>query len=527
MTVERRHHVQLAGSGPATVFFAHGFGCDQTMWRLVAPAYARRFRTVTFDLIGAGQSDLLAYDPKKYSSLQGYADDILEIIREFGQGPVIFVGHSVSAMIGMLADLKEPGHIAAQVMIGPSPCYLNDGDYVGGFERHDIDALLSAMENNYLAWSSTMAPVIMGAPDRPELGAELTRSFCRTDPDIAKQFARVTFLSDNRAQLPYLTTPTLILQSSQDLMAPVTVGNYMRQVMPRSTLKIIQNIGHCPHLSEPGAITDAINAFLASEGLATEIAGHALVTEPESALDEAPCGLVQTDAQGVLRRANLAFCNWLGYTRDELIGKHKIQDLLTTGCRIFHQTHSLPLLQMQGSVSEVRVQMLRKDGQQLPMLLNANRHAQHGELVDEFALFVAQDRDKYEKELVQARTRLEAMVAHANDLEAQASDRAMLAEQMVGIVSHDLRNPIMAMLMNAELLEKGDITPDQSDVLRRIRSTGDRANRLIANLLDLTQTRLGSGLAVSPTGMDLHATVSGAVQELSQVFPGRVLRHVQ
>ena len=158
MTVERRHHVQLAGSGPATVFFAHGFGCDQTMWRLVAPAYARRFRTVTFDLIGAGQSDLLAYDPKKYSSLQGYADDILEIIREFGQGPVIFVGHSVSAMIGMLADLKEPGHIAAQVMIGPSPCYLNDGDYVGGFERHDIDALLSAMENNYLAWSSTMAP---------------------------------------------------------------------------------------------------------------------------------------------------------------------------------------------------------------------------------------------------------------------------------------------------------------------------------------------------------------------------------
>ena len=497
------------------------------MWRLVQPACARRFRTVTFDLVGAGNSDLSAYDPEKYSSLQGYADDVLELLKEFGQGPVVFVGHSVSAMIGLLADLKEPGRIAAQVMISPSPCYINDGDYTGGFERKDIDALLSTMDNNYLAWSSTMAPVIMGAPDRPELGAELTSSFCRTDPDIARQFARVTFLSDHRAQLPRLQTPTLIVQCSDDVIAPVPVGQYMCQAMPHATLKIIQNIGHCPHLSAPGTIADAINAFLASQGLEKENTGPGAAAEAQDLLDQAPCGLVQTDAQGMLRRVNLTFCNWLGYASDELVGKRRFQDLLTTGCRIFHQTHSLPLLQMQGSISEVRVQMLPKGGPPLPMLLNVRRHLLQGEVVDELAVFVAQDRDKYEKELVSARTKLEAMVAQANELQAEARDRAMFAEQMVGIVSHDLRNPIMAMLMSAELLGKGGITPDQSDVLARILRAGDRASRLVANLLDLTQARLGSGLSVSPAAMDLHATVAGAVQELSQVYPDRVLRHVR
>lgn len=498
------------------------------MWRLVQPAFVTRFRTVTFDLVGAGQSDLSAYDPQKYSSLQGYADDVLELITRFGQGPVIFVGHSVSAMIGLLADLKAPGRIAAQVMIGPSPCYLNDKDYTGGFERADINALLSSMDDNYLVWSSMMAPVIMGAPDRPELGVELVNSFCRTDPDIAKAFARVTFLSDNRAQLPLLTTATLILQSSEDHMAPVSVGHYMRQVMPHGRLKLIENIGHCPHLSAPEAIVDAINDFLVRQGLETQNAGPpATASETQDVLDQAPCGLAQTDAQGLLRRANLTFCQWLGYTPGELVGQRKLQDLLTTGCGIFHQTHSLPLLLQQGSVSEVRVQMLRKDGQMLPMLLNVRRHAEQGEVVDDYALFVAQDRDKYEKELEQARTKLEAMVAHANELQAQASDRAMFAEEMVGIVSHDLRNPIMAILMSAELLDKSNVSPSQSAVLARILRAGDRASRLIANLLDLTQVRLGSGLLVSPALMDLHATVAGAVQESSQVFPDRVLRHVQ
>lgn len=268
MTVQERNNVQVAGSGPATVFFGHGFGCDQSMWRLIVPAYAKRFRTVEFDLVGAGKSDLSAYDPEKYSTLQGYADDVVEVIKAFGQGCTIFIGHSVSAMIGLLADLKAPGLIAAHAMISPSPCYINQGDYVGGFERKDIDSLLNTMENNYLAWCSTMAPIIMGAPPgRPELSDELAASLHRTDPDIAKQFARVTFLSDYRAELSRLHTPVLILQCSDDLIAPVTVGKYMSQVMPCATLKIIQNTGHCSHLSAPEASIEAINAFLAQEGL--------------------------------------------------------------------------------------------------------------------------------------------------------------------------------------------------------------------------------------------------------------------
>jgi sigma-B regulation protein RsbQ len=267
MSVQKRNNVNVSGSGPATMFFAHGFGCDQNMWRLITPAYAARYRVVLFDLVGSGSSDLSAYDRTRYGSLQGYADDVVDIVREFGEGPAIFVGHSVSAMIGMLANLKEPKPFAAQIMIGPSPCYINDGDYVGGFSRKDIESLLETLESNYLGWSSNMAPAIMGAPEQPELGVELTNSFCRTDPDIAKHFARVTFLSDNRVDVPKLETPTLILQCHDDLIAPVSVGEYMHRHLPRSTLSVIENVGHCPHLSAPSLSTRAIDSFLAKEGL--------------------------------------------------------------------------------------------------------------------------------------------------------------------------------------------------------------------------------------------------------------------
>jgi sigma-B regulation protein RsbQ len=249
------------------MFFAHGFGCDQNMWRRMAPYYGERYRVVLFDLVGSGCSDLSAYDPAKYDSLKGYASDILEIVNEYRRGPALFVGHSVSAMIGMLANLEKPALFAAQVMIGPSPCYINEGDYVGGFSRDDINGLLETLESNYLGWSSNMAPVIMGAPDQPELALELTNSFCRTDPSIATQFARVTFLSDNRAELPRLKAPTLIIQSDDDFIVPVAVGRYMHKHLSRSTLAIIPNVGHCPHLSAPGACTGAIDAFLARERL--------------------------------------------------------------------------------------------------------------------------------------------------------------------------------------------------------------------------------------------------------------------
>jgi len=261
--IQLRNNVRISGNGAATMVFAHGFGCDQTMWRFLAPAYQDRFRTISFDLVGSGGSDLTAYDREKYGSLHGYADDLLEILDAFATGPVVFVGHSVSTMIGMLATIKAPEKFVAQVMVGPSPCYINDGDYTGGFSHEDIDELLETMDANYLGWSSSMAPAIMGAPNRPDLREELTSSFCRNDPDIAKHFARVTFTSDHRADVPKSTIPALILQCSDDLVAPLTVGQFLHRHLPASTLRIIENVGHCPHMSAPTASSSAIDEFLA------------------------------------------------------------------------------------------------------------------------------------------------------------------------------------------------------------------------------------------------------------------------
>lgn len=263
MSVQKRNNVHCHGDGPVSMVFAHGFGCDQNMWRFMVPAFAQRFRIINFDLVGSGQSDHAAYDRVKYASLHGYADDLIEIIDQFATGPVVFVGHSVSAMIGLLATVKQPARFAAQVMVGPSPCYINDGDYVGGFSRADIDELLETMASNYLGWSSNLAPAIMGVPERPELGVELAEAFCRNDPEIAKHFARVTFLSDHRADVPLSSTPALILQCSDDIIAPLTVGEYLHRHLPRSTLRVINNVGHCPHMSAPSASSAAIDEFLA------------------------------------------------------------------------------------------------------------------------------------------------------------------------------------------------------------------------------------------------------------------------
>ena len=241
--------------------FAHGFGCDQNMWRFVAPVFEDEYRVVLFDHVGAGQSDSSAYNRAKYDSLQGYATDVLEICRELGLERVIFVGHSVSALIGMLAAIQEPDRFEKLVLVGPSPCYIDDGDYVGGFSREDIEGLLESLDSNYLGWSSAMAPVIMGNPDRPELGSELTNSFCRTNPEIARHFARVTFLSDHRSDLPKLTTSSLILQCSEDVIAPRAVGEYLHRQIP-SELVLLKATGHCPNLSAPEETSAAIQAFL-------------------------------------------------------------------------------------------------------------------------------------------------------------------------------------------------------------------------------------------------------------------------
>lgn len=262
MSVLTRNNVHVHGKGPPMVF-VHGFGCDQSMWRLLAPHFAETHQVILLDLVGNGHSDLSAYDKQKYSSLHGYASDLCEVLAAVTDAPAICVGHSVSSMIGMLANLQCPDQFLAQVMVGPSPCYINDGDYVGGFERSDIESLLETLESNYLGWSSNMAPAIMGAPDQPELGVELTNSFCRTDPEIAKQFARVTFLSDHRADLPKLQAPTLVLQCSDDIIAPLSVGEYLQKAIPNCTLHVIDNVGHCPHLSAPSASASAMEQFLA------------------------------------------------------------------------------------------------------------------------------------------------------------------------------------------------------------------------------------------------------------------------
>jgi sigma-B regulation protein RsbQ len=262
LSTKKKNNVQVVGRGPETMIFVHGYGCDQNMWRLLTPSFEDRYRVILLDLVGSGRSELGAYDRTKYATLKGHAADLIAILEEFATGPAIMVGHSVSAMIGLLAGIAAPERFSAHIMIGPSPCYVNEGNYYGGFTRQDIDSLLDTLDSNYLGWASTMAPTIMGAPDRPELGVELANSFCATDPEVAKHFARVTFLSDNRADLPKLRARTLILQCSDDLIAPQQVGTYMHENMPNSTLRIIENIGHCPHLSAPASISRAMQEFL-------------------------------------------------------------------------------------------------------------------------------------------------------------------------------------------------------------------------------------------------------------------------
>ena len=263
MAVVERNSVHVSGppSGRPIVF-AHGFGCDQSMWRLVVPDFEVDHRVVLFDHVGSGSSDLAAYDPRKYGSLAGYADDVVALCRELDLRDVVYVGHSVSAMIGVLAVQRAPELFGALVMLGPSPRYVDDDGYVGGFSRADIAGLLDALDSNHLGWSAAMAPVIMGNPDRPELTQELTNSFCRTDPDIARHFAHLTFRSDNRADLPHVPVPTLVLQCSDDVIAPTSVGDYVHRHLRNSTLHQLAAKGHCPNLSAPEPTIAAIRAFV-------------------------------------------------------------------------------------------------------------------------------------------------------------------------------------------------------------------------------------------------------------------------
>lgn len=244
------------------MLFANGFGCDQNVWRNFIPVFQDNYQLIFFDYVGAGRSDLSAYNSNRYSSLDGYAQDILDIIGALKLTEVIFIGHSVSSMIGVRAAMIQPDVFSKLIFVSPSPCYINDGAYTGGMERSDLDGLFSMMDSNYLGWSGEMAPLIMGNSDRPELGEELNTNFCATDPDIAREFAKVTFLSDNRADLTNLQVPSLTLQSSQDMLAPLEVGYYIKDHTPQNTLVILNATGHCPHLSAPDETITAIRKYI-------------------------------------------------------------------------------------------------------------------------------------------------------------------------------------------------------------------------------------------------------------------------
>jgi sigma-B regulation protein RsbQ len=265
MDVLSRNAVTVAGrpDGPPMVF-AHGFGCDQGMWRFVAPAFEPTHRVVLFDHVGAGGSDLTAYDAARYGRLEGYAADLVEILEALELPPATVVGHSVSAMIAVLAAAERPELLDRLVLVSPSPRYLDDDGYRGGFSQQEIDELLETMDGNYLGWSAHIAPVIMGVPERPELGEELTSSFCRTDPVIARRFARATFLSDNRADLPRVRTPALVVQCRSDAIAPLEVGRYVHEHLAGSELVVLDATGHCPNLSAPDELVAAMQHYLAA-----------------------------------------------------------------------------------------------------------------------------------------------------------------------------------------------------------------------------------------------------------------------
>lgn len=270
MNIHKRNNVAVLGETGPVILYAHGFGCSRDMWSRVTPAFAATHRQVIFDYVGSGNSDRAAFDPQRYADLGGYARDILEICDalDLHEG-VTFVGHSVSCSIGMLASIERPALFDRLVLLGPSPCFLNDPpDYEGGFEREDLEGLLSLMDQNYMGWAQYLAPVVAGASGSGEVAGTLTDSFCSTDPAVARVFARATFFADNRADLPKVPCPALILQHLKDNLAPLGVGEYMHAHLRASTLQVLDVEGHCAHMSNPALVVEAMRNYMASPTLA-------------------------------------------------------------------------------------------------------------------------------------------------------------------------------------------------------------------------------------------------------------------
>lgn len=260
----KRNHIKIIGEGTQVMMFGHGFGCSQEMWQYIVPAFEKDYRIILFDYVGSGNSDVHFYTSERYSSLQGYAQDVLNIVEELQLEQVIFVGHSVSGMIGMLAAIAQPQRFSKLIMVGPSPCYINDGDYQGGFEKSDIDELLMMMEMNFTGWASYLAPVAMHEENKHHAAA-LEESFVSTDPRIAREFAEVTFFADYRHRLHELQTPTLLLQCAEDSIVPLSVGTYLHEHIKNSELQVMEAKGHYPHLSHPAETIEKIKAYIKNQ----------------------------------------------------------------------------------------------------------------------------------------------------------------------------------------------------------------------------------------------------------------------
>ncbi|MYL23199.1 alpha/beta fold hydrolase [Halomonas alkaliantarctica] len=261
--IRRRNNVTVRGQGERTLMLAHGFGCDQKMWRFLIPRLERHYTLVLFDYVGSGNSDTSAFDVERYARLEGYAQDILDICEALSLKDVTLIGHSVSSIIGLIACETAPERFSRLVMIAPSPSFQNHPpDYYGGFEQEDLQDLLDLMDMNYIDWANYLAPLVMDKQNGDTLVNELSDSFCSIDPVAAKTFAQATFTADYRHILPDTPCPTLIVQSKHDALAPQHIGHYMHDVMPHSTLLMIDTVGHCPHMSHPRQVLDAVLDFL-------------------------------------------------------------------------------------------------------------------------------------------------------------------------------------------------------------------------------------------------------------------------
>ena len=464
------------------MLFAHGFGCDQNMWRFLTPAFADRYKIVLFDYVGSGKSDLSAYDERRYGSLNGYAQDVLDICEALDLRDVIFVGHSVSSVIGVLAANRAPERFERLIFLGPSASYINDPpDYIGGFDRPDIEGLLEMMDKNYLGWASFLAPAVMKNPEQSELTAELEQSFCATDPKIARRFAEITFLSDNRADFPKLQVPALILQCTDDMIAPIAVGEWLARA---------DSAEYLPHFESDGPLPAHERARRDDRGheRISRSAGRCLTTgqmpEPamDSLLDRAPCGYIAFSDEGIMRMVNATIAELLGYTPEELIGRH-FETLLSVGARIFYHTHFFPVLKLHGEAEEVYLTLRSRSGLDIPVLTNGVRRERAGEMESECVFVRMSQRSQYEDEILRAKR------------EAEAASAAKA--KFLSMMSHELRTPLQAISGYCDLLLQevsGPITAEQRSDLGAVQSASGELVRLLQDILDFA--RLESGAAV-------------------------------